>query len=555
MSRRKFLSQILPIPTSPSEMIPPPPTGGLTPYSGGWTTEQVVHLLKRTQFGAKWEDVQYFVTRGFQQTISELLNPTAAAPAPPVKDYVPGTNVLKPDTNIAPGTTWVNDIAVDGALYGSRVLSFQKWWLGNMVNQDRSILEKMILFWHNHFATEADTISHPIYIYRHHQVLRTNALGNFKALTRAITVDPGMLVYLNGQFNTLTAPDENYGRELQELFCCGKGPDSKYTEDDVKAAARVLTGWRINTSTATAYFDITRHDKNPKKFSSFYNNTTIAGRTTANAGDQELDDLLNMIFAANEVSKYICRRLYRWFIYYDIDASVEANIITPLANIFVQNNYEILPVLEALLKSEHFFNSLAMGCQIKSPIDLVVGLCREFSIALPPASDYLTNYGHFNYLFNWASNLQQRIGDPPDVSGWKAYYQEPIFYEVWINSDTLPRRIQFTDTMILSGYTLNNFQLIINTTDWVKKFAQPADPNLLMNELTKRLLRIDISTASKQQLKRDILLGGQYDDKYWTDAWNLFLSTPGNTSNTNTVKNRLRDLIKYIMNLPEYQLS
>ena len=97
--------------------------------------------------------------------------------------------------------------------------------------------------------------------------------------------------------------------------------------------------------------------------------------------------------------------------------------------------------------------------------------------------------------------------------------------------------------------------MIINATEWVKKFSQPGDPNQLINELTKRLLRIDISATSKQQLKRDILLGGQSDDKYWTDAWNLFLSTPGNTSNTNTVKNRLRDLTKYIMNLPEYQLS
>lgn len=552
MRRRKFLSQIMQSAT-PQE-APPPPGGGITPYTGAWTTDQVIHLLKRTQFGARPEDIQYFAGKTFSQAISELLNPTAPQPAPPVKDYVPASTVPKPDTNIAAGTTWVNDIAGDSALNANRVLSFQKWWIGNLINQDRSIREKMILFWHNHFATEADTIGNPIYIYRHQQVLRENALGNFKALTKAITLDPAMLVYLNGQLNTLTAPDENYGRELQELFCCGKGPGSKYTEDDVKAAARVLTGWRINTTTATSYFDITRHDKNAKKFSAFYNNTTIAGRTTATAGEQELDDMLNMIFATSEVSKYICRRLYRWFIYYDIDATVEATIITPLANIFVQNNYEILPVLEALLKSEHFFNSLAVGCQIKSPLDLVVGLCREFSITLPPASDYATNYGIYNYFFNWASGMQQRIGDPPDVSGWKAYYQEPQFYEVWINSDTLPRRIQFTDTMIVSGYTLNSFVTSINAIEWVKKLSQPADPNKLINDITYRLLRIDISPASKQQLKRDILLGGQSDDHYWTDAWNLYLSTPGNTNNTNTVKNRLRDLIKYIMNLPEYQL-
>jgi uncharacterized protein (DUF1800 family) len=552
MRRRKFLSQIIQ-PVSQQE-APPPPGGGITPYSGVWTTDQVIHMLKRTQFGARPEDIQYFAARTFSQAMDEILQPTAPAPAPPVKDYVPSANVLKPDTNVAAGTTWVNDIGADGGLNGNRILSFQKWWVGNLINQDRSIREKMILFWHNHFATEADTIGNPIYVYRHHQVLRNNALGNFKTLTRAITLDPGMLVYLNGQLNTLTAPDENYGRELQELFCCGNGSESKYTEDDVKAAARVLTGWRINASTATSFFDIARHDKNPKKFSAFYNNTTIAGRTSATAGNLELDDMLNMIFATNEVSKYICRRLYRWFIYYDIDATVEATIITPLANIFVQNNYEILPVLQALLKSEHFFNSLTVGCQIKSPIDLIVGLCREFAIALPPATNYTTNYGIYNYFFNWATGMQQRIGDPPDVSGWKAYYQEPQFYEVWINSDTLPRRVQFSDIMIGNGYTLNGFVTKINQVEWVKMLPQPADPNKLISDITYRLLRIDISAASKQQLKRDILLGGQSDDHYWTDAWNLYLSTPGNTNNTNTVRNRLRDLIKYIMNLPEYQL-
>jgi hypothetical protein len=150
--------------------------------------------------------------------------------------------------------------------------------------------------------------------------------------------------------------------------------------------------------------------------------------------------------------------------------------------------------------------------------------------------------------------MQQRIGDPPDVSGWKAYYQEPQFYEVWINSDTLPRRIQFSDIMIVNGYTLNGFVTKINQVEWVKMLPKPADPNELISDITYRLLRIDISAASKQQLKRDILLGGQSDDHYWTDAWNLYLSTPGNTNNTNTVRNRLRDLIKYIMNLPEYQL-
>ena len=179
MSRRKFISQIIQ-PASVQEAPPPPPGGGLTPYAGSWTTDQVIHLLKRTQFGARPDDVKYFATRTFLQSISELLNPSSPSPNPPVKDYVPASSIAKPDTNIAAGTTWVNDITGDSGLNGNRVSSFQKWWIGNLINQDRSIREKMILFWHNHFATEADTIGNPIYIYRHHQVLRTNALGNFR---------------------------------------------------------------------------------------------------------------------------------------------------------------------------------------------------------------------------------------------------------------------------------------------------------------------------------------------------------------------------------------
>ena len=108
--------------------------------------------------------------------------------------------------------------------------------------------------------------------------------------------------------------------------------------------------------------------------------------------------------------------------------------------------------------------------------------------------------------------------------------------------------------MIVTGYTLNGFLMKIDGAEWVKKMSNPADPNKLISDITYLILRIDISAASKQQLKRDILLGGQSDDHYWTDAWNLYISTPGNTTNTNTVKNRLRDLLKYLMNLPEYQL-
>ncbi len=339
------------------------------------------------------------------------------------------------------------------------------------------------------------------------------------------------------------------------MFCCGKGPGSRYTEDDVKAAAKVLTGWRVTSNPVASYFTESRHDKTNKTFSSFYNNTIIVGKTGATGGELELDEMLNMIFSTQEVAKYVCRRIYRWFVYYDIDASVETNVISPLADLFRNSNYEIKPVLSALLKSEHFFDSLSKGCQIKSPVDLVVGLCREFNVAFQPAVDYATNYGFYNYLVSWVNNMQQSIGDPPDVSGWKAYYQEPQFYQIWVNADTLPKRNQYTDTLVVSGYTFNSKKILIDGAEYAKTLSNPRDPNVLINDLVAAMYRIDISAASKAQLKRDILLAGQSTDFYWTEAWDLFISTPTNTTNTTSVRNKIRDLIKYLMNLAEYQLS
>jgi uncharacterized protein (DUF1800 family) len=528
----------------------PPPNGGLAMYTGPWTENEVIHLLKRTLFGATRADIDYFKMKTMQQSVDELLNPAAPLPLPPVKEY---TSTLDPA--ILPGTSWVDDPSIDGTVNSLRRASFKKWWMGLMINQDRSIREKMTMFWHNHFATEANEVGNAQFVYRHHALLRSSALGNFKALTKTVTLDPAMLIYLNGQFNTNKAPDENYGRELQELFCCGKGPDSQYTEADVKAAAQVLTGWRTDATTFNSYFTASRHDTTNKQFSAFYSNTIIQGKTGPTAGDDEINALLDMIFSTQETAKYICRRLYRWFVYYDIDSTVEATIIAPLADLLRTNNYDIKPILDTLLKSEHFFDALARGCLIKSPVDLVVSICREFTVQFPVATDYVSNYGMFSYLVNWVAGMQQNIGDPPDVSGWKAYYQEPQFYEIWINSDTLPKRNQFTDTMVQNGYTFNGKKIIVDGAEFAKNLSNPGDPNILIDDILTIIFRIDISAASKTQLKTDILLGGQSSDYYWTDAWNLYISTPGNASNTATVKNRMRDLLKYFMDLSEYQLA
>jgi uncharacterized protein (DUF1800 family) len=561
MDRRDFLTAgkakkaepLKPIATTAS--LPYRTLSGISPYTGAWTTNEVIHLLKRTMFGAKKADVDYFASRTLNQAVDELLAPTAPNPTPPVKEYVTSTVLgVVPDTNILQGTTWINDINSDGTVQSQRRASYKKWWTGVMLNQDRSIREKMIFFLIDHFGNEASDVGNANLIYKQHDLIRQYCLGDYKQLVDAITKDYAMLRYLNGYLNVATAPDENYGRELLELFTLGKGKDSQYTESDVKETAKVLTGWRVNGTTYTTFFDSSRHSSTPKTFSSFFNNKVITGRTGATAGQLELDDLLNIIFAQNEVAKFIVRKFYRWFVYYEIDAATEANVITPLADIFRSNGYKIKPVLEALFKSEHFYDVLNQGCVIKTPADIVIGSMREFDVAMRPISDWDINYGHWNTLYA-AMNVQGlNLHDPPNVAGMAAYYQEPLFHEIWITTDSLPKRNQFTDIMTNSGYTRLSFKMQFDFVAYAKTLYNPGNPDDLINDALKYLYRLNLSPQAKQQMKTQLLLSNQQYDYYWTNAWHAYIASP-TAANFTIINTRLKDLFRYLMNLSEYQLS
>jgi uncharacterized protein (DUF1800 family) len=524
---------------------------GLTTYKGSWLPQQTKHLLNRTLFGAKATDIKYFLDKGVIASVDELLNVQSSTIPPPLNEY---NSTTFTDPNVPIGKTWINDISTDGTINSYRRSSYKKWLVSVWAGQERTIREKLTLFWSNHFGTEADAIVYGSMTYHHHQILRNNCVGNFKQMVRAVTSDPGMLRYLNGYLSTKTAPDENYGRELQELFTVGKDGGAKYSEDDVKNAAKVLTGWKIDAN-FNPVFDSNRHDTTNKTFSAFYNNTTITGKTSTN-GALETDELLTMIFQKSEVAKFICRKIYRYFVYYAIDDVVETNIITPLANAFIANNFEIKPVLKLLLSSEHFYDTLYIGCQIKSPTDHVITFLRQFEIVFPDAiTDYSDSYFLYNNMVTQLISMGQNPVDPPNVSGWPAYYQAPDYNELWINADTLPKRNKFTDLMLEIGYTKNGKKIIANTIQFAKTACpNPSDPNALIESFFSFLVSTDISTSLKSNLKTQILLTGQASDYYWTDAWNTYITNP-TTINFNLVNTRLKTLLKYIMNLPDYQLQ
>src|SRR5579872_3861628 len=190
---------------------PAPISTGIRRYKGEWTPTQVTHLLRRTMFGAKKEDVEHFLHRSPKKAVRELIRTAYPLPAPPVNGY---NDANYTDPEIAPGADWTVSLKYNGMNNGRRKNSFKSWWFGLMVGQDRSIREKMVLFWHNHFVTETNTVDNALFCYRYNVLLRKHALGNFKTLVREMTAEPAMLRYLNGYASTKAHADENYGREL-----------------------------------------------------------------------------------------------------------------------------------------------------------------------------------------------------------------------------------------------------------------------------------------------------------------------------------------------------
>ena len=524
-------------------------TSTLAPYTGTWGYAQAAHLLRRSLFGPTRTEILTAAGSNLTAVLDTLLTP-AATPAPPV-------NVSTTDTSVAIGQPWISQ-TFDQSFEGVRRASLRDWWLGLMVNQNTSLTEKMTLFWHNHFVVELGNINDARMGYEYCRLLRQYALGNVKQLAKDVTVTPAMLRYLNGNQSITGAPNENYGRELLELFTVGKGPligpgnYTNYTEADVQAAAKVLSGWRdLATVPVSSYYTASRHDTTTKVFSAAFGNASI----TAN-GAAEYQDLVNLIFQQAETARFLVRKLYRWFVYYLIDAQVETDIIQPLATILVNNNFDIVPVLRALLGSQHFFDVLNMGCLIKSPLDFTVGLLRQMEVVFPTAaSNLVVQYGMWDYLSALSYVMQQTLGDPPNVAGWAAYYQTPQFHELWINAVTMPRRNQVTDLFISSGYTRGGVKIVIDPLALAQSFpaATASDCNLLIDEFVRLMAPITLTANQLDFLKTALLPG--LPDFEWTVEWQGYLAAPTNTAKKTAVTTKLQAMLRALMGLAEYHLS
>lgn len=559
-----------------------PITTGLDEYTGAFTATEANHLLRRTQYGIKPSELNAALGKTMSQAVNDLFNFSFSVASPsigPVNNYQ-NAAALPPylDTNgLILGQDWTKSTfsaytSDNNNISGSRRNSLKYWRWGVYFNEGNTIREKLTDFWAHFIPVDYDDVSQavginsPIFCYDYFQLLRNNCSGNFRTIIEQITKSNAMLGYLSGQSSTKTIPNENFGRELLELFTIGKDniqENNQYTEDDIKAASKIFSGWRMKSLYSATYpvqvaFDAGFHNQDAKNFSDKFDMVSIANQIGL-AGANEFDLFFNMLFDKQgvKISEYIMERLYRFFVYYEIDDFTRTNVIVPLATDFRTGNWEILPVLKKLLKSEHFYDTINLGVMIKSPFDFIVGMVRSLQINTIKADGNVADqYNCYKYFNNIGLGMEQGSGEYPTVSGHKAYYQKPTFYQNWINSNNVQKRETFINSM-LNSTIQGNVKLQIDLVAYVKLFplATQKDPNLLIDECIKNLLPKDIDdTFKKEVLKKAGLLNNQITDSYWTDAWNAHLNALTDTTKLKTVTDRLKAMFATLLKLAEYQL-
>ncbi len=522
-------------------------------YTGTWDENKVAHLLRRTLFGPTFKQIQDAKSLGIKQTIDLLLtNKTDSAPI-----------TVNSEEQIAKmGETWVNkpypaDMQKAQMTHNIRNESLGCWIMENISNGQFSIIEKMSLFWQNHFAAEYTNDARATYNYIH--LLRSNALGNFRELVKQVTVDPCMLLFLNGNSNTKNSPNENYSRELLELFSVGKGPQiglgdyTNFTEEDIKQGAKILTGWNVkgmlsSTETTTSSFFISnRHDVSNKTLS-----PRLGSFVIQNGGDQEYKTYIDQLFSTNIPALFICKKLYRWFVNYDITADVQKNVIEPLAQLMVDSNYEIKPVLRALLLSDHFYDVKMVGTIIKNPLEFLFSLINSTNSSFGFSADI--NYGFLKEIYNFSAVIGMNYFRPPSVGGWTAYYQAPSYSRLWMNSSYVKLRFDVAAYLLSDGFKskINPSAIFtLNVIDYVKNLSNPLSAPQIVEDSVLVFCPKGLTDQTKTTLKL-ILTDGQLDFE-WTLQYDEYLKDSSNVMKKNAIIGRIRLFLSNLFKLPEFQ--
>ena len=386
--------------------------------------EEARHLLGRTGFEARLERIDQYARLSRREAVERELLSVRQAPGvtPPawVDDWQPPARVrlMSGEERLQYQRQLV-----------ARGLDLKGWWLDEMRVTDSPLTERMTLFWHNHFTSSLRKVRSPVLMYRQNLLLRRHALGNFGELLHAASKNAAMLIYLDGAANRRGQPNENFAREVMELFTLGEG---HYTEQDIKEAARAFTGWSIEPETGEFRYRPMLHDSGEK---------TVFGRS----GDLDGDKVLDLLLARPETSRFIAAKLWREFVSNAPANERERSDLERIARSMRDSGYSIRTALRELLLSDAFWAAENRGVLVKSPADLVVGTLRQFRIDYSDPLPFVLVMGQ----------LGQDLLAPPNVKGWPGG-------EAWISSRTLLARRQFVDRLSRVEEA--------RTQDWLKPF-------------------------------------------------------------------------------------
>ncbi|HEY2475178.1 MAG TPA: DUF1800 domain-containing protein [Candidatus Cybelea sp.] len=405
------------------------PTSALSPHAGRLGERAAAHLLRRAGFGGAPDDVGRVAGMTAAQAVDSLVALAPARSIAPPEELINAPRPAKPRVTAAT----------------------QLWWLNQMLTTPSPLQEKMTLYFHGHFTSRA-TPRFPWITYNQNALFRQYALGNLRELTRAVSKDAAMLIYLNGTENVAAHPNENYARELMELFTLGV---DNYTEEDVRESARAWTGWQVDRRDDTVSFNPSLHDGGTKHF---------LGRT----GNFNGDDIVNVIFAQPQCAKFFAAGLLNWFVYND----PEPELVDAVAALLRRHDFELAPVVGTILRSNVFYSARAYRALIKSPVEFVIGTYKALGL---PAVD--------GSALAALQQMGQRLFFPPTVAGWPGGQN-------WLTSGTMIARQNFL-TRLLGSQTPAS-------SSWLRRLPVAAAP--AANQLAENLLQNDVAPASLTEL-------------------------------------------------------
>lgn len=345
-----------------------------------WNRELAAHLYRRTAFAATWAQLEEAVAAGCQATVDRLI-----AGGPETESFY--ADAAR---------------SVESLLGSNNPQHLSAWWLYVMLHTPHPLRERMTLFWHGHFATSAAKVTDVKMIFAQNVLLRKYALGCFASMLDEASKDPAMLVWLDSTTNHKAHPNENFAREVMELFCLGIG---NYSEHDIKEAARAFTGWELRHDQFR--FNRYQHDAGQK---------TLLGQTGAWTGD----DVLRILLGQPAAGRFFVRKLFRYFV--SETAEPPAGLLEPLATGLREHDYDMNWLVRTMLSSNLFYSRYAIRQRVKGPVEMAIGLLRSLEA---PVNTYA--------LHEDLQKLGQGVFFPPNVKGWDGA-------TAWINSSTLVGR-------------------------------------------------------------------------------------------------------------------